>query len=136
MRLTIFHNTKPEPLWEHSLNKLISPLSLKEIKLLGTDIHIAVFNDGVVGISASTENEITYLKVRDITRRRGVGKYLIEESCNFIFENSDYDDVFVNTKIFPIEEQDGAIYFLEMQGFVKNETKNDLYVFHKDANDD
>ena len=56
MRLTIFHNPEPEPLWENSLIKLIHPFSYDALTQLG-DVHVAVFNDGVVGISVSKDNE-------------------------------------------------------------------------------
>ena len=126
MRLTVFHNEDPHPLWEHSLNKLITPY--KDLKKQG-DVHTAVFNDGVVGISVSKENQIIYLKVRDITRRRGVGKYLIEETLKAILE--DYDKVEINTDRFPVNEIDGLIYFLTMQGFQKDEKQPNIYYFEE-----
>lgn len=129
MRLTIFHNPEPEPLWEHSLIKLIQPLSYKDLSKMG-DIHIAVFNDGVVGISISKNNEIVYLKVRDITRRRGVGKYLIEETIKFI--SQEYDRTIIDLKNFPSQELDGLIYFLEMQGFVNDSNENNLYFYSEE----
>ncbi|MDD6177046.1 MAG: acetyl-CoA sensor PanZ family protein [Succinivibrionaceae bacterium] len=128
MRLTVFHNEDPHPLWEHSLNKLITPLTYKDLKKQG-DVHTAVFNDGVVGISVSKENQIIYLKVRDITRRRGVGKYLIEETLKAILE--DYDKVEINTDRFPVNEIDGLIYFLTMQGFQKDEKQPNIYYFEE-----
>ncbi len=126
MRLTIFHNENPHPLWENSLKKLITPLTFNELTATG-DVHIAVFNDGVVGISLSKDDSITYLKVRDITRRRGVGKYLLEETINFIAK--DFDKAFIDTSKFPQEEQDGLIYFLEMEGFVKENDNSSIYVY-------
>lgn len=127
MRLTIFHNQQPHDLWNHSLNKLISPITFKELSNMG-DVHIAVFNDGVVGIAVTNKNEIVFLKVRDITRRRGVGKYLLEETCKFVAQNN-YEETIINTKRFPPEELDGLIYFLEMQGFQKNNDNESIYKF-------
>ena len=126
MRLTIFHNPEPEPLWENSLIKLIHPFSYDALTQLG-DVHVAVFNDGVVGISVSKDNEIIYLKVRDITRRRGVGNYLIEETVKFVTKAQNI--VTINIKNFPSQEVDGLIYFLEMQGFIQDKNYSDLYVF-------
>ncbi len=135
MRLTIFHTCKVEPMWKNSLNKLIAPLSYKDLAKLG-DVHIAVFNDGVVGISVSKNNNIVYLKVRDITRRRGVGKYLIEETCNFVLDNYDSSTVKFDIADVTTNEQDGLIYFLEMQGFIKDSTNPNLYVYTDDTRDD
>lgn len=130
MRLTIFHNQEPEALWNHSLKKLITPLSFKDLKAMG-DVHIAVFNDGVVGLAVTHDNEIVFLKVRDITRRRGVGKYLIEETCHFV-EEEGFQKTIINTARFPQEEIDGIIYFLEMQGFQKDEADNNIYEFSEE----
>ena len=75
------------------------------------------------------ESIIDYLKVRDITRRRGVGKYLIEETLKAILE--DYDKVEINTDRFPVNEIDGLIYFLTMQGFQKDEKQPNIYYFEE-----
>ncbi|WP_406043375.1 acetyl-CoA sensor PanZ family protein [Succinimonas sp.] len=134
MRLTVFHNHAPEALWEKSLNKLITPLAYQELKKMG-DVHLAVFNDGVVGISVSKNDNIVYLKVRDITRRRGVGKYLIEETCAYIIE-SGFDAVSFDIKSVPVNEQDGMIYFLEMQGFIQSPEDPLVFIYREDFNDD
>ncbi len=126
MRLTIFHNIEPEPLWKSSLAKLLQPQTLADLKKLG-DVHIAVFNDGVVGISVSHKQQIVYLKVRDITRRRGVGKYLLEETIAFMSE--DCDEAILDINDFPLAEHDGLIYFLEMQGFIKDAHSQNLYKY-------
>jgi hypothetical protein len=126
MRLTVFHNPTVKNLWTNSLNKLITPLNYSQIETKG-NVHIAVFNDGIVGISVSNKNFITYLNVRDITRRRGVGKYLLEETIKFIF--NDYQTVYIDTSIFPSEEQDGLIYFLEMEGFTLENKATGVYKY-------
>ncbi len=129
MRLTVFHNSEIEPLWQSSLEKLINPLAFEMLKEAG-DVHLAVFNDGVVGISITKDNEITFLKVRDITRRRGVGKYLLEETCNFIADLG-FEKTYIDTKRFPNEELDGLIYFLEMQGFEKSAHDSSIYEYNQ-----
>ena len=126
MRLTVFHDYEPEPLWVKSLNKLLEPTDFSEIQKLG-HVHLAVFNDGVVGISVTNENRIVYLKVRDITRRRGVGRYLLEETNRFVL--NEYDNVSIDTCIFPQEEQDGLTYFLETQGYVKSVANDKIFIF-------
>lgn len=126
MRLTVFHDYEPEPLWIKSLNKLIEPADFSEIQSLG-HVHLAVFNDGVVGISVTDENRIVYLKVRDITRRRGVGRYLLEETNRFILK--EHDNAVIDTGMFPTEEQDGLTYFLETQGYVKSVKNDRIFVF-------
>ena len=37
--------------------------------------HLATFNNRVVGLAVTRDEELVYLAVRDITRRRGVGSY-------------------------------------------------------------
>lgn len=134
MRLTVFHNHTPDALWEKSLGKLIAPLAYSELKKMG-DVHTAVFNDGVVGISVSKNDSIVYLKVRDITRRRGVGKYLIEETCAFIIE-SGFSTVSFDIKSVPVNEQDGLIYFLGMQGFVQSPEDPLVFIYREDFDDE
>ena len=86
MRLTIFDNPQIPILWQNSLNKLITPYNYDDLLKLG-DVHLAVFNNGVVGISITYQNTIRFIKVRDITRRRGVGRYLIQQTEKFIQSN-------------------------------------------------
>ena len=126
MRLTVFHDYEPEPLWTKSLNKLIDPMNFNDIQQLG-HVHLAVFNDGVVGISVTDNNHIVYIKVRDITRRRGVGKYLLEETNRFVLKNN--ESVIIDTGIFPASEQDGLAYFLETQGYIKSKDNDKIFRF-------
>ena len=80
MRLTIHHSADILPYWLDSLNKLLAPDNLDREKLLHAgQWHIATFNDRIVGLAITSDEEILYLAVRDVTRRRGVGQYLVEE---------------------------------------------------------
>ena len=95
MRLTVFHDYEPEPLWTKSL--------------------------------ITDNNHIVYIKVRDITRRRGVGKYLLEETNRFVLKNN--ESVIIDTGIFPASEQDGLAYFLETQGYIKSKDNDKIFIF-------
>lgn len=126
MRLTVFHDRSPEPQWTRSLGKLLDGLTWEDLRAMG-HVHLAVFNGGVAGVAATRENRIVYLKVRDITRRRGVGKYLIEETCGYVL--ADYAEVSVGVGMFPEEERDGVIYFLESLGFTRSPGDPDTYLY-------
>ena len=116
MRLTIFDNPQIPILWQNSLNKLITPYNYDDLLKLG-DVHLAVFNDGVVGISITYQNTIRFIKVRDITRRRGVGRYLIQQTEKFIQSNV-YNSVIL-TPICEIEDNSILELFLYNSGYQK-----------------
>lgn len=119
MRLTVFDNPQISPLWQNSLNKLITPYNYDDLLKLG-DVHLAVFNDGVVGISITAQNTIRFIKVRDITRRRGIGRYLIQQTEKFIQAN-----IYNSVKLSPMYEiEDNSILelFLQNNGYKKIES--------------
>lgn len=117
MRLTVFNTSTPQPKWMLSLNRL---LDYNLHVLEHGNVNMAVFNDGVVGISITEGAEITFLKVRDITRRRGIGRYLLSQTMKNIGKNC---KVTIDTSLFPKAEKDGAISFLLDYGF-KFQTDN------------
>lgn len=129
MRLTIFDNPQIPILWQNSLNKLITPYNYDDLLKLG-DVHLAVFNDGVVGISITYQNTIRFIKVRDITRRRGVGRYLIQQTEKFIQSNV-YNSVIL-TPICEIEDNSILELFLYNSGYQK--LGNDPSYFEKSLN--
>lgn len=129
MRLTIFDNPQISPLWQNSLNKLITPYNYDDLLKLG-DVHLAVFNDGAVGISITYQNTIRFIKVRDITRRRGVGRYLIQQTEKFIQSNV-YNSVIL-TPICEIEDNSILELFLYNSGYQK--LGNDPSYFEKSLN--
>ena len=81
MRLTVHHSQNILPIWQNSIDKLLDRHLLTEAdaKALG-NWHIATFNDRIVGLSITQGNQLRYFSVRDITRRRGIGRYLLAET--------------------------------------------------------
>ena len=75
MRLTVHHSHDVLPLWQESLSKLLqaNKLTIEEAHTLG-EWHVATFTDRVVGLAISNGNELRYFAVRDLTRRRGIGR--------------------------------------------------------------
>ncbi len=80
MRLTIHHDPQILPQWQDSLNKLLAADGLTPNSLPAGHRHLAIFNDRVVGLAVSQEDQLAYLAVRDVTRRRGVGHYLLAQT--------------------------------------------------------
>lgn len=120
MRLTVFNTSTPQLKWMLSINRLLDyNLHILE----HGNVNMAVFNDGVVGISITEDTEITFLKVRDITRRRGIGRYLLSQTMKNIGKNC---TVTINTSLFPKSEKDGAISFLIDYGFKFQSNNQDI----------
>ena len=85
MRLTVHHSAELLPYWLDSLNKLLASDGLNRDKLLNAGHwHVATFNDRVVGLAVTKDEELIYFAVRDATRRRGVGQYLLTETLNWM----------------------------------------------------
>ena len=85
MRLTVHHSAELLPYWLDSLNKLLATDGLNRDKLLNAGHwHVATFNDRVVGLAVTKDEELIYFAVRDATRRRGVGQYLLTETLNWM----------------------------------------------------
>lgn len=82
MRLTVFHNIAIGDRYRKSLSRLTEGerLPVKD----GLDLHYAIYNGGVLGLSATDGSELLFFKVLDITRRRGVGAYLYAETVKFV----------------------------------------------------
>lgn len=84
MKLTIIRLLAPEAQDQIDLGKIwpentAVPLDLSENKRL----YAAKFNDRLLGavlvMLSGTQGVLTALSVREVTRRRGVGQYLVEE---------------------------------------------------------
>ena len=85
MRLTVHHSAELLPYWLDSLNKLLATDGLNRDKLLNAGHwHVATFNDRIVGLAVTKDEELIYFAVRDATRRRGVGQYLLTETLNWM----------------------------------------------------
>lgn len=83
MRLTIHHDSQILPQWQDSLSKLLAADGLTAERLPSGHRHLAIFNDRVVGLAVSQGEQLVYLAVRDLTRRRGVGHYLLAETLTW-----------------------------------------------------
>ena len=74
MRLTVHHSSELSPYWLDSLNKLLAADNLNHEQLLHAGHwHVATFNDRIVGLAVTRDEELVYFAVRDVTRRRGIG---------------------------------------------------------------
>ena len=120
MRLTVHHSADILPYWLDSLNKLLAIDHLNRDKLLHAgQWHIATFNDRIVGLAISQGEEIIYLAVRDVTRRRGVGKYLLDETLAWMHHQG-CSQAMISTHAARPEEQAGLGAFLLHHGFSRN----------------
>ncbi|WP_108649037.1 acetyl-CoA sensor PanZ family protein [Dongshaea marina] len=80
MRLTIHHlNEIPTEQQTYVEKMFASPEQASHWLSLGLTIHLAIFNEKGVAIALSDRESIRFLTVRDVTRRRGVGRYLLEQ---------------------------------------------------------
>lgn len=120
MRLTVHHSTDLLPHWLDSLNKLLEADSLNREKLLHAGHwHVATFNDRVVGLAVTRDEELLYLAVRDVTRRRGIGQYLLAETLAWM-RSEGCSQVMLSTHAARPEEHAGLAAFLRHNGFQHN----------------
>ncbi len=120
MRLTVHHSADILPHWLDSLNKLLAADHLNRDKLLHAgQWHIATFNDRIVGLAITSDEEILYLAVRDVTRRRGVGKYLLSETLAWM-QGKGCSQAMISTHAARPEEQAALSAFLLHHAFTRN----------------
>ena len=120
MRLTIHHSADILPYWLDSLNKLLAPDNLDREKLLHAgQWHIATFNDRIVGLAITQEEEILYIAVRDATRRRGIGHYLLTETVAWMHAQG-CSQALISTHAARQQEQPTLSTFLLHHGFTRN----------------
>lgn len=117
MRLTIHHSHEILPIWQNSLEKLLAThqLTVQDALAMG-DWHLATFNDRVVGLSITHAQNIVYFSVRDLTRRRGIGRYLMAETIKY-FIGQNINQIEVNGSAVQPEELEGLSAFLSQAGF-------------------
>lgn len=123
MRLTVHHSQHVLPIWQNSLDKLLARHQLTEAdaKALG-NWHIATFNDRIVGLSITKENQIRYFSVRDITRRRGIGRYLLAETIRSLIAEQ-HHLIELDRNAVASDELESLDAFLLQAGFAKQENK-------------
>lgn len=120
MRLTVHHSADILPYWLDSLNKLLAPDNLDREKLLHAgQWHLATFNERVVGIAITQGDEIRYFAVRDATRRRGIGQYLLQETLHWM-RNQGCRQALISTHAARPQEQPALSAFLLHFGFSRN----------------
>lgn len=117
MRLTVHHSHEVLPLWQESLNKLLqaNQLTIEAAQTLG-DWHLATFNDRVVGLAISEGDNLRYFAVRDLTRRRGIGRYLLADTIRWLIEQGQQQVIMDLGKV-DAREQAGLQAFLRQAGF-------------------
>jgi GNAT superfamily N-acetyltransferase len=117
MRLTVHHSHDVLPLWQESLSKLLqaNKLTIEEAHTLG-EWHVATFNDRVVGLAISKGSELRYFAVRDLTRRRGIGRYLLADTIRWLIAEGQ-QQVTTNISSVTETEQAGLQAFLRQAGF-------------------
>ncbi len=123
MRLTVHHSQNILPIWQNSLDKLLDRHLLTEAdaKALG-NWHIATFNDRIVGLSITQGNQLRYFSVRDITRRRGIGRYLLAETIRTLIAEQ-YNLIELDRNTVASEELESLDAFLLQAGFTRQENK-------------
>jgi GNAT superfamily N-acetyltransferase len=120
MRLTVHHSAELQPDWLDSLNKLLAADSLNREKLLHAGHwHVATFNDRVVGLAVTKDEELIYLAVRDATRRRGVGQHLLNETLAWM-RSQGCTQAMLSTHAARPEEHQALTAFLLHNGFTRN----------------
>ena len=73
MRLTVHHSAELLPYWLDSLNKLLATDGLNRDKLLNAGHwHVATFNDRIVGLAVTKDEELIYFAVRDGPQKRQI----------------------------------------------------------------
>ncbi len=117
MRLTVHHSHDVLPLWQESLGKLLqaNQLTIEQALALG-DWHLATFNDRVVGLAITQGNQLCYFAVRDLTRRRGIGRYLLADTIRWLIAQQQ-QNVIINLNKADATEQGGLEAFLRQAGF-------------------
>lgn len=120
MRLTVHHGADVLPVWLDSLNKLLASdgFNPAQFRHLG-EWHLATFNDRIVGLAISDGEELRYFAVRDVTRRRGVGEYLLNETLSWMHAQG-CSQAILSIHAVRQEERDGLAAFLLKHGFQRN----------------
>lgn len=117
MKLTIIHLTRLSTQDTLDLNKIWPEYRLAQQTLDETHrIYAARFNDRLLGAVRLTVNgtwgELDSFRIRDVTRRRGVGRYLLEE---MIRDNADISDWHMTDA--GVENRAAMDAFMQASGF-------------------
>ncbi|ART80581.1 acetyl-CoA sensor PanZ family protein [Oceanisphaera avium] len=111
MRLTI-HNVKHIPAQHHAHVALIlegQPLPEQ------AEFYLATFNDKAVALAWCEQQQLSFIAVRDITRRRGIGQELLRV-IKHAAKQQGYSQLTCQPQAKP-NQQAGLVAFLQSQGF-------------------
>lgn len=130
MRLTVHHSSELSPYWLDSLNKLLTADNLNHEQLLHAGHwHVATFNDRIVGLAVTRDEELVYFAVRDVTRRRGIGQYLLSETLSWM-QGQGCAQAMLSTHAARPEEHAALNAFLLHNGFSRNGNRYLLTLNH------
>ena len=91
MRLTAFKSTELPLEFIQDLSKLNLPIKAEELTnwlASASQVWLATFNDKALALALVDDDfALTYFCVREITRRRGVGKHLLQTIIKSLPEN-------------------------------------------------
>lgn len=112
MRLTVHHLTALPAQQQHYVDLIVAdrPLPSK------ADFYLATFNEKAVALAWRQQEQLQFIAVRDITRRRGVGQELVRQIKHDIAQKNLTTLTFCLSEA-PQEQQPELATFLTGQGF-------------------
>ena len=112
MRLTVHRITAIPAQQQHYVDLIVADHSLPS----EADFYLATFNEKAVALAWRQQQQLQFIAVRDITRRRGVGKELVRQIKHDIAQKKLTSLTFCLSEA-PKEQQPELAAFLTSQGF-------------------
>ena len=112
MRLTVHRLTAIPAQQQHYVDLIVADHSLPS----EADFYLATFNEKAVALAWRHHQQLQFIDVRDITRRRGVGKELVRQIKQDIAQKKLASLTFCLSEA-PKEQQPELATFLTSQGF-------------------
>ncbi|NLJ92200.1 MAG: PanM family protein [Aeromonadales bacterium] len=112
MRLTVHRLTAIPAQQQHYVDLIVVDHSLPS----EADFYLATFNEKAVALAWRQQQQLQFIAVRDITRRRGVGKELVRQIKHDIAQKKLTPLTFCLSEV-PKEQQPELAAFLTSQGF-------------------
>ncbi len=123
MRLTIFNITDIDiSKYQKSIDRILNGYSIPKESSRKT--YVAIFNGSVLGIASAKGSVIDYFNVLEITRRRGVGSYLLQVFCNDILKF--HPELTISESMSSIPD---FIIFSEKYGFINKKSSKAIKLF-------
>ncbi len=114
MRLSAFQLTQPTQQDRLDLSRLYPEVNLNEL-LASPMLFVARFNDRLLaGVTVEIEGKravLSQLQVREVTRRRGIGRFLLTQLPGLL-EDQDIEGLY-----HPLSQDQGCQQFLAAMGF-------------------